>query len=218
LGGNSGGLASITVLTEELINASNAEALVRDVLLRSVGLAVDAVLFDAKPANDVRPAGLLNGVAPIAPSTATKKFDAMVEDLSTLAAQLTHVGGRICYIMSPDRAINLRLRAHCALAEFRAVDALASAAVPSDVVIAVAADALVSVMDSLPDIRSTINATIHMETAPLPISTPGTPPTMAAPIRSLWQTNSIGLHLRFDLDWALRTPTAVAWIQGPLNW
>src|SRR5262249_20507847 len=62
-------------------------------------------------------------------------------------------------------------------------------------------------------------ATLHEEdTTPLPISTTGAPNTVAAPVRSLYQTNSWALRMLMDADWAkLRTPgpvqelTAVSW-------
>jgi hypothetical protein len=80
--------------------------------------------------------------------------------------------------------------------------------------VCVAVDGFVSAMDDAPQIRASQNATVNMETMPAPIGTPGSPATVAAPTRSLFQTRSIGLHLKFGLDWALRSPNAVAWMQG----
>jgi HK97 family phage major capsid protein len=62
-------------------------------------------------------------------------------------------------------------------------------------------------------------ATIHEESAaPLPIASPGAPATVAAPARSLFQTNSWALRLLLDADWAkmraigpVQELTAVAW-------
>jgi hypothetical protein len=208
-------LASIVVLTEELLEASNAEAMVRDVLLRSVGLATDAVLFDANAATAIRPAGLLNGVASI-PPTGQTGLEGMVQDMSKLAGIVAHVGGRIAFIMNPSRAVNVHLRSGYQLSEYRQVDVLASAAIPDNEIVCVA-DGFVSATDDTPQIRASQNATINMETMPVAIGTPGSPATVAAPTRSLVQTRSIGLHLKFGLDWALRSPNAVAWMTG-VSW
>lgn len=61
-------------------------------------------------------------------------------------------------------------------------------------------------------------ATLHEDDVPLPLTATGTPNTAAAPIRSLYQTNSWALRMLMDADWAkMRTPgpvqqlTAVAW-------
>lgn len=63
-------------------------------------------------------------------------------------------------------------------------------------------------------------ATIHEEdTSPGPIATVGTPNAVAAPVRSLFQTNTTALRFLMDADWAkLRSAgsvqqlTAVAWV------
>jgi methylthioribose-1-phosphate isomerase len=47
-------------------------------------------------------------------------------------------------------------------------------------------------------------ATIHMEdTTPLEIVS-GTGPTTADPVRSLWQTNSMGVRMVLDVSWTMR--------------
>jgi hypothetical protein len=211
-------LATITVLTEEMLEASQAaETLVRDVLLRSTALALDTILFDANPADSVRPAGLLNGVTALpASSVVGDPFDAMIKDLSALAAAVSSVGGPICFIASRDRAANMRIRVH--YPEFwneGSFQLLASASVPADVIIAVALDGLVSATDALPQIRASRDATVNMATPALPIVDGGGTP--AEPTTSLWQTRCVSLILKFTVDWGLRSPTAVAWIEK-VNW
>jgi hypothetical protein len=56
-----------------------------------------------------------------------------------------------------------------------------------------------------------------METVPAPIGTPGTPTVVAAPTRSLWQTDAIGLKVRWPVSWALRDPRGFAWLT-PTAW
>jgi hypothetical protein len=61
------------------------------------------------------------------------------------------------------------------------------------------------------EILASRQSVLHMETAPLPIVDGGTP---TAPVRSLYQTDSIGLKLRVELAWGLRANGAIAWTQG----
>jgi HK97 family phage major capsid protein len=61
-------LASISVLTGELMRSSNAETLVRQALVESTGPALDAALFSNAAASAIAPAGLLNGIAALTPA------------------------------------------------------------------------------------------------------------------------------------------------------
>jgi hypothetical protein len=57
-------------------------------------------------------------------------------------------------------------------------------------------------------------ATIHMEdTTPLEIVS-GTGPTTADPVRSLFQTASIGVRMLLDVSWTMRRTGVVQWING----
>jgi hypothetical protein len=49
------------------------------------------------------------------------------------------------------------------------------------------------------------------DTTPLAIGTAGTPATVAAPARSLFQTDSIALRMIMDVNWTLRRSGVVAW-------
>jgi hypothetical protein len=58
-------------------------------------------------------------------------------------------------------------------------------------------------------------AVLHMEdTAPTAIGTAGTPTVVAAPVRSLWQTDSIGIRMLLDINWAMRRTGLIAWIDS----
>ena len=56
--------------------------------------------------------------------------------------------------------------------------------------------------------------TVHMNTTPTAIGTAGTPATVAAPARSYFQTDSVGLKMRLGCSWVLRTTGAVAWVEN----
>ena len=188
-------IAGICVLSSEMIASSNAEKLVGDVLVRSVGRVMDEVLFDANPASAARPAGLRNGVAASTPSTATIGADAFAEDIETLAQAVGPVAGNgeIVYVASPGRAIAMRARLAGS-----GITVLGSGAVINDL-LAVATAALASAIGSEPEIESMKVATVNMDNAPAPgIGAP--------PVRSLWQTDSVGLKVRWPVSWALRDP------------
>jgi hypothetical protein len=66
-----------------------------------------------------------------------------------------------------------------------------------------------------PSFVASDQATLHMEdTTPLAIGTAGTPNTVAAPVRSLFQTDSIGIRMTMDLNWALRRAGVVAFVSS----
>jgi hypothetical protein len=105
-------LGVIVVLTGEVLRSSNAETLVRQVLVESCGPAVDNVLFSAGAAAADRPAGLLNGIAGLTPAAAGVKAQAIVDDLQALGSALAPVAGngQIVLVASPDVAVALALR------------------------------------------------------------------------------------------------------------
>jgi hypothetical protein len=202
-------LAAIVVATEELLEASPAaEMLLRDVLLRSTALAIDSVLFDTNPADSTRPAGLRNGIAATPSASAVgDEYSTMITDLTALTAIVAPVGGPIAFIASRDRVANMKLRAqHPDIWRDAAFMLLPSSSLPPDVVMAVAVDGLVSATDTAPTIRVSRDSLVNLDTAP--------PTQPGAPSSSLWQTRSVGLQVRFVLDWATRAPNVVAWTQG----
>jgi hypothetical protein len=89
-----------------------------------------------------------------------------------------------------------------------------SGTVPMGTVIAMDAADFVSAGES-PQFSVSDQATVHEEdTAPLPIVSGAAPGTPANPVRSLWQTDSLGLRLILNMNWALRRTGMVAAIVG----
>ena len=69
---------------------------------------------------------------------------------------------------------------------------------------------LASAVDAAPEIEASRLATVHMDDEPLSIvDDSGTP---AAPTRSLFQTDTVGIKIRFDASWALRDASGLAWL------
>lgn len=209
-------LAAIVSLTREMIESSNAERLIGDAASKAMGPALDAVLFDADPATPARPAGLRFGIAATPPTSLTDR-DKMLGDLSALADAVAPVASNalIVYIASPGRAqrIRVRLAVRASTEHDAGLVILASSSIGDDL-ICVATNALVSAAASAPEVEMARVAALQMET------TPDAELLAQPPVRSLWQTDSVAMKVRWPLSWALRDPRGVAWIDGtqPIPW
>lgn len=196
-------LGAIAVLTREQMESSNAEAMISDALVRAAGRMLDEVLFDANPESASRPKGLRNGVSATTPSSATDPANAFAEDIATLINSLAPVGGNGPYIIvaSPGRAAAMGLRF---IREVGNLVVVGSSAVINDV-LAIAPAALAAALSPDPDVETANAATLHMDTAPTAVGS-------AAPSRSLFQTDSIAVKVRWPVSWILRDPRGFAWM------
>jgi hypothetical protein len=197
-------LATIAVLTREMIESSNAEALISDALTRAAGLALDAAFFDSNAASAARPAGIRNGISTLTASTNTDFFSAVAEDIATLLSAVGTVGGPGPYALVgvPGRTVGMSMN-------FQNVQGLRFYGAPSagTALIAIACQALVAALSSDPEIETSKASSLHMSDAPLPVG-----PAGAAPHKSMWQTDSIAVKVRWPASWALRDPRGVAWL------
>jgi hypothetical protein len=90
-----------------------------------------------------------------------------------------------------------------------------STTVPATMVILVDAESFASVTGDDPRFDVSDQATIHMEdTNPLAIGTVGAPNSVAAPTRSLWQTDSLGIRMILPMNWTLLRSGIIAWVTG----
>jgi hypothetical protein len=202
-------LASIAVLTREMIDSSNAEAIVGDTLIRSAGLALDAVLFGNTAATAAAPAGIRNGINALAASGNADAFGAFFEDMSTLLNAVGAVGGNgpFFIVSSIGRLASASGRYGSLKAE--GTDAMiipvASAAVGADVVV-IAPQALAAAISPTPEMESANTGALLMDSVPTgALGSTG-------PERSLFQTDSIALKMRWPASWVLRNPAGVAWL------
>ena len=86
--------------TGEMIRNSNAETLVRQVLIESVGPTIDKQLFSANAAR-AGPAGLLNGISGLTPTAAGAKGEPLGRALRATSRRGLGevVGGRTCLLV-----------------------------------------------------------------------------------------------------------------------
>ena len=218
-------MAVITTWTREIDEHSvpAIEGLLRQAIQEDTAVAVDSVLLDANPATAVRPAGILNGVTPLTPTTGGG-FNALVGDIKQVSGQLlTATRGNVrnpVWLMNPQQVMSAGLTpapnsgvfpfdtSRGTLQGWPIID---SGTVPLGTVIAIDAADFVTVGGEAPRFEISDQATLHMEdTAPLPI-VGGTP---ADPVRSLWQTDSLALRLILPLNWTIRRPGVVSVVPG----
>jgi HK97 family phage major capsid protein len=224
-------LAVISTFTREIAMHSTPaiEGIIREAMSDDTAFVIDTALVSAAAATTLKPAGLLNGVSALTPSALTNPAQAMVADVGALINAITAVnGGRsLALLVNPAQGFNMGLVqtttgdflfGSTAEAETKlGVRIVRSTVVPAKTVICVDAADFVSVTGDTPEYDISDQATVHMEDAtPLPISTAGTPNVVAAPVRSLWQTASIGVRFLLDMNWAMRRTGMVSWTQNVL--
>jgi hypothetical protein len=193
-------LATIVLLTREMIDGSNAEAIVRQALLDSTAPALDASLFSNNAGTPgLQPPGLLNGVTPITASTSTNKTEAMDDDLAALVQAIAARAGNgsVAFVAAPAQATRILTRANATPGPV-----LMSASIAPKTVIGVATDALVAAVEPTA-IDASRSATIHRDDSPLPIDG-------ATPVASIFQTDEVALRLRLPVSWTVRAGGAVA--------
>ncbi|MCU6454343.1 phage major capsid protein [Sphingomonas sp. A2-49] len=223
-------MAVITTFTREIAEKStpDIEQVLRTAIQEDTGVAIDTVLLDANAATTIRPAGLRNGITGITPATGGG-FNALVSDLKGLvSALITSSGGNVrqpVWIMNPVQALSISLTQNGAgdfpfAADMRnglllGYPVAQSATVPNGVVSIVDAADFFAASGDEPRFEVSDQAVLHMEdTAPQALSTTGTPNAVAAPIRSMFQTDSLALRMIMDLNWTMRRAGMVAFVTG----
>jgi hypothetical protein len=196
-------LALIATLTREMVESSNAEVIVRATLSESAARGLDAALFSTSAGSADQPPGLLYNVAPMTPAPAGEKTTAMLSDLSALIGAVARAAGNspVAVVAAPEQATAIALRTP---KEFTYALA-ASSTLAAGTVIAVAANALASGFDPVPEITASREPELVMDTAP---GDPGgTQQTM-----TMFQGDRLALKLKMRATWALRSTSAIAYM------
>jgi hypothetical protein len=198
-------LEMINVATRELLESSNAEAILRTTLAESAGLGLDQALFSSNAGTaGTAPPGLLFNITPLVASTTTPLYDALLTDLGQLGGAIARIAGNnVLFVAAPEQAIAIGLQA-----ENFSYPVLASKALPPKTVIAIAPAALVSAYDAVPEITASREPSLVMDTAPGAIGG-GSQQTY-----TMFQTDSIAIKMRLPVAYALRAANAIAWMQN----
>lgn len=213
----------IVPFTKELAKRSTPaiEGIVRQAILEDTAKVLDPVLLDATAVSTARPAGLLNGISAVGTGFAGGDYQAVREDLKALLAPFVTADGvdNIVVIMNPTQGLSLSMMEGPVgdpnwLERIKErVTFIESTNATAGRLIALRASDFAGAGGN-PDFDVSEQATIHMEdTTPLEIVS-GTGPITADPVRSLWQTNSIGVRMLMDVSWVMRRSGMVQWING----
>ena len=197
----------VSAVTAELENAAaeTASDVIGHIIAVEVARRLDGVVFDDVAADDVRPAGLLYGLTALGASTGTG-LEAVSEDIGNLAGAVGDAG------VSTDGMIivaNSRQAARLTVLSPNYDDSrvFGSPQIPAGRVIGISLDAVGSAYGGRPTVEKSKNAAIHFEdTAPTDIGIEGTPPSVAAPVRSAFQTNLIAIKIRCRAAWGRIAP------------
>lgn len=224
-------MAVISTWTREMGDHSTPaiEGLIREAIQEDTTVAMDSVLIDANPATVIRPAGLLNGVAALT-ATAGGGFTAIVGDLKQLIGALTaNLYGNLrtpVWLANPTDMLSASLivgpnsgqfpfKEEINAGSLNNIPIIDSSTVPAKTLILVDAADFVTVGGEGPRFDVSDQATLHEEdTTPAALVGAGSPGVVAAPQRSLFQTDSIALRMILPVNWVQRRPGTLAWIQN----
>jgi hypothetical protein len=189
-------LGSLIVFTQELAeHSSNAEEVFRTLMIETVSVQLDASVLSNLAATTARPAGILNGVAPIAGSTD------MAADLGKLAGAIGSVTSNLAFVGHPNQINAIRMK----YGSNWSADILLipTVGVASGTVIAIDPLALAASFGE-PKISTSSVAMVQMDDAP-------SANPMDGPTRSLFQSYCMGLRVLLDVAYVLRLTGSVAW-------
>jgi HK97 family phage prohead protease len=221
-------MAVITTWTKEMDDHSipAIEGLLREAIQVDTAVAIDSVLIDANPATAIRPAGLLNGVS-VTTATAGGGIAALVGDIGALIGAITaNTFGNVrslVWLANPVDMLKASLLTATNTGIFpfydqiqagnlNGIPLIQSSTVPLKTLILVDAADFVVVGGDAPRIDISDQATLHMEDTN-PLELVASPSTVAAPQRSLFQTDSLALRMILPLNWVQRRTGTVAWTQ-----
>jgi hypothetical protein len=200
-------LGVLSTFSREMAESDSIEEFVTQAIKEAAAALLDLQMFSTNPGDETHPPGILIGATTVAPTADTEAW-AISSDIGSLveALALNGAGLEPVIIAAPGQAAALRMWRQ---ADFYPV--LGSLALPSGTVVAVEASSFVSGQDGIPEFSTSKGATIHMEdTTPTDINDGA----VAAPVRSLFQTDVIGLKMILRASWAMRNQKHVAIVEG----
>lgn len=201
-------IAGISIISREVAKYGG-EAVITTMLREDGAKGLDAGYFSTATGDSVTHPGLLAGVSAIAGYGGGDQIAFETDIAALLAIVAPNGSGNLVIVTGQLRAALIALR----FPDFK-IPVYASPAVADTRVIMVDAGALVHSFGDF-DIDIANSAAVHMEdTTPEPISSDGDPPA-AAPVRSLLQTDSLGVRILGDVAFAGRKANVAAYVDNP---
>lgn len=198
------------------------EAIVRRAILEDTAAVLDAALLDSAAASTARPAGLLNGVSAVGAGYGGGDHEAVKADFKALLAPFisANAADGITVIMNPSQGLSIAMMDGPSnnanwFNDIRSrVTIVESTYATAGRLIAIRNPDFYTAVGDAPEFDINETATVHMEDAsPLEIVS-GTGPTVADPVRSFYQTATVGVRMLMDVSWVMGRPSMVQWIDG----
>lgn len=198
------------------------EAIVRQAILEDTASILDSALLDATASSTARPAGLLNGVSAVATGYGGGDHVAVKEDFKALLAPFiaANAADNLVVIMNPAQSLSIAMmdgldnNSSWFSAISSRVTIVESTYATANRLVAMRASDFYTAIGDAPEFDINETATVHMEdTTPLEIVS-GTGPTTADPVRSFYQTATVGVRMLMDVSWVMGRPSMVQWIDG----
>jgi hypothetical protein len=200
-------MASISVISRELARRAGGEAVVRQLLREDGEYSLDSAYFTSQAATDAAHPGLLAEITPT-PGYGGGDQTAFENDVSAILSAIgPRNSGNIVFVAGMATAERIALK----FPLFKG-QVLGSQAVADTTLIGVDAGSLVHSFGAF-DVDVSTDGLVHMSDDPLPISDGG----VADPVRSLYQTDSLGVRIGGELAFAARKSNAVAYVVN-ISW
>jgi hypothetical protein len=201
------------VVTRELENYAieSAVQLVKQATSPAIRKAVDSAVFDASAGTPVRPAGLRNGVVALSAATGGGAA-ALIADLASIAAAVGDAGldsESLMFFAHPGQAYAAR----GLIAPFP-FTIIGTSAIAKGTLVGIVPEAIASAVTEIA-VEARDIGTLHMEgSSPAQLVSGG---ATASPVRSLYQTDTIGIKIRARLAWTAIDASAVQ-IVSSVTW
>lgn len=198
------------------------EGVLRTAILEDTAKTLDPILLDATAGDTIRPAGLLYGVSAAATGYGGADHVAVKEDFKALLKPFidASAAGGITVVMNPAQSLAISMmdgpdnNSNWFQAIRDRVTIIESENATANRLIALRNADFATALGDMPEFEISNQAVIHMEdTTPLEIVS-GTGPTTADPVRSFWQTDSMGIRMIMDISWIMARSGMVQWIDG----
>ncbi len=198
-------LTFIVPITSELNDYSveAAHSIISRLMTDTARFALDRAVFSNVAGDDLRPPGLLYGATPIG-ATTVGGIGALVGDLKKLVGAIASAG------IDSEGAIIVAHPEQCEALQTLPPQPVPHAiystiTLPVGTVIMVAPEAVATGYDGAAQIYTSKNAAPHYDTNPLAIVAAGTPPVVAAPVISAFQSDQMLLKLILRCAWGVRS-------------
>jgi HK97 family phage prohead protease len=198
------------------------EGIIRQAIIDDTAAILDSISLDATAGDTIRPAGLLNGVSAVASGYGGGDHVAVKEDFKTLLAPFIAANAvdGLTVIMNPTQGLSISMMDGPAnnpawFAEIaKRVNIVESTHATAGRLIAIHNPDFAAGLGGLPEFEVSNQATIHMEDASPAEIVSANGPATANPVRSFWQTDSMGVRMVMDVSWKMARTGMVQWIDG----